>query len=129
MAGLSEPAFEKLIKLMQMTQASASDNERLNAVKMANMLLKAADYNWEDLLRGRVLTFPTDTPDLSKAKSTKRYDNQDEINGYFDKVLHGARPPQGGFREFVDSLHDFWQQKGFLTEAQYNAIKKSALRS
>lgn len=127
MAGLSEPAFEKLVKLLQMT-VSATDNEKLSAIKMANVLLKAADYNWEDLLRGKIVTFPADTPNLTQPKSANNSTlyRGPEIKDFFNILLNDPEIATSDFMPFVTSVYEQWKLSGGLSEKQYNVIKRSA---
>ena len=103
MTGISEPAFERLIKLMQVT-TSGTDGEILSAIKMANVFLKKADYNWEDLLRSKVVTFPNNTPDLKKPGGG-RITNAAKIEGYFDAIQNQGI--NGGFADFIQSDTSF----------------------
>jgi hypothetical protein len=41
--------IERLVKLLNLTN-STSDNEALNAIRIANKTLKASSLNWEDVL-------------------------------------------------------------------------------
>lgn len=43
---------EKFTKLMQMT--TSGDGEALNAIRMANAMLKRLNMNWADLLKGKI---------------------------------------------------------------------------
>lgn len=47
------PKQELLIKLMGMT-GSASDGEALNAMRLANKLVKDAGWTWERILQGKI---------------------------------------------------------------------------
>jgi hypothetical protein len=110
MTGLSEPAFEKLIKLLMLTQ-SCTDAERLSAIKMANTLLKAASYNWEDLLRSKVVTFPVEAPDLTPPKTaSERFDNAQEILPYFETIFN-RQPLSPNFTTFMNSVYDWWSRR------------------
>jgi len=112
--------FEKFIKLMMMT-TSPSDGEALNACRMANGLLLEANLDWRDFLQGKAQI--VSTPGL-KGVQGKRYTNSDEINRMLDQVLSHTR---GGtsFHNFIMSLNDWWKDNSYLTEKQYNALRKS----
>ena len=54
------------------------------------------------------------------------YGNDAEIDALFD-ALNSRH--LGTFQSYVDSVHEWWEEKGFLTEKQYNVIKNAAQRS
>jgi hypothetical protein len=120
-------------KLMMMT-TSDNDQEALIAIRKANRILKMAQVTWEDMLKALAAPArppPRPEPDwqnVNPASAThiksKKFSNEKEIDGYFDRIF--ARDMSGDFGEFVISVHIWWKDKGFLTERQYNAIKKSA---
>ena len=123
------------IKLMMMT-GSSHDAEALVAIRKANAILAEANVNWEEFLaaldqqsRSSYMTPP------SKRKQTKdptefhdvdsKHTNEAEIDGLFERVydrIHSG----SSFYEFVQSVHDFWIQKGYLTEKQYQAIRRAS---
>ena len=111
--------FEKFIKLMMMT-TSPNDGEVLNAVRMANAALIEANLNWDEFLRGKARI----TGDTPTVHSGKKYDNASEINQMFDAVLQNVKPGSSFFK-FLESIHDWWDVKGWLTEKQYNALRKT----
>ncbi len=116
--------FERLIKLMMMAQ-SPNDGEALIALRKANAILASSNRNWEELLRGKVAIsdFP-DAPSLGgdlKTSGGVKYTDP-HISTMLDDLL---REVQGGFRTFVESINEWWGQKGSLTEKQYNSVKKS----
>jgi len=134
------PRVETFIKLMMMS-TSSNDNEALSALRHANAMLAAANNNWEDFVRGKVKMEPgliTDpfagAPDPT-GKTRPRsggggntHTDETEINGYFEKLLVVNGGVKTGFRTFVESVYEWWEEKGFLTEKQYETIKKAATR-
>jgi hypothetical protein len=115
--------FEIFIKLMMMTQSS-SDQEALTALRKANAKLASINRNWEELLRGKVTT--AEFPDIAMGGNLNtgggvKYTDQ-FITVMLDDLLLEV---QGSFRTFVTDINRFWEEKGFLTEKQYNVIKKS----
>jgi hypothetical protein len=122
--------FEILIKLMMMA-TSDNDGEALTALRKANAKLAAINRNWEELLRGKVAIsdFPEAPPmggDLKTGGGVKYTDPF--ISTMFDDIfkdLGTALKGGGGFRDFITDVHRFWEEKGFLTEKQYAAVKKS----
>lgn len=115
--------FEIFIKLMMMA-TSTNDGEALTALRKANAKLAAINRNWEELLRGKVAAadFP-DIPmggDLDRGRGVKHTDPF--ISTMLDELLQNTK---GGFADFVSDVNRFWEEKGFLTEKQYQAIRKS----
>lgn len=118
--------FEIFIKLMMMA-TSDNDQEALTALRKANAKLAAINRNWEELLRGKVTTidFPDAPPmggDLKTSSSRGPQYTDPFITTMLDDLM---RSVSGGFRDFVSDINRFWEEKGFLTEKQYQAIKKS----
>lgn len=111
--------FEKFIKLMMMT-TSPNDGECLTAVRMANATLMEANLNWDEFLRGKAKI----TGDTTPNHSGKKYQNAVEIEAMFNSILATARRGTS-FYNFIKSLSDWWEANGFLTEKQYNALRKS----
>jgi len=130
---------ERFVKLMMMT-ASDNDGEALVALRKANAILAEANVNWEEFLQAvdtnkTVTAKPKEKPpwdsdgfsDIGR-NAHGQYTDADEINMLFEKVYAKTRPGSS-FMEFLDSVHTWWENNGFLTEKQYSAIRKSALRS
>ncbi len=58
------------------------------------------------------------------ASSTRgTYQSDDEVEDAFDTLLR--RNHSDSFREFLDSVHEWWEEKGFLTERQWSALKNA----
>lgn len=120
--------FEIFIKLMMLT---TSDNEaEANVARCkANAILAGMNRNWEELLRGKVAVsdFP-DAPSMggplhtSSGSGVKHTDPF--ITTMFDDLLNSLSN-NNSFKSFVEDVHRFWEEKGFLTEKQYQSIKKS----
>ena len=124
------------IKLMQMT-TSPNDNEALVALRKANKILAASKINWAELLGSakedqsfRVPPSkrqPRPEPQWEDVGGTGvKHTNEVEINGMFERVLKTNMSE--GFAEFVESVHIWWERRGFLTDPQYRAIKRAADR-
>lgn len=73
-------------------------------------LKKLADQSTQGSLD--IDTFPPDT-----------HTDADEIEALFDAAQ------QASPSEFLDSLYDWWETKGFLTELQFNKLQEIAERS
>jgi hypothetical protein len=126
----------QFVKLMMMT-TSSHDQEALTAIRKANAILASANVNWEEFL-GAV--------DEVKASST-RHANSDsdfsDINGsssyrgsgacsdaslidpMFEQAFANVRPGSS-FRDFIESIHEWWETRGYLTQRQFQALRKAA---
>lgn len=119
------PEFETFIKLM-MLSTSSNDSEALTALRKANAKLDSMNRTWEELLRGKVTTldFP-DAPviggDLKLSSGGVKHTDP-HISIMLDDLMQSVR---GSFRDYIESVNEWWEAKGFLTEKQYAAIKKS----
>jgi hypothetical protein len=131
-------------KLMMLT-TSTNDHEALTALRKANAILAGDRISWAELLEG--LSKPKRTAEASvrrnrkKAKASRsppprrepepdrwqRYDNAQEINLMFACVYHNG--VGGTFAAFIESIHAFWTQHGFLTEKQFAALRQAAERA
>jgi hypothetical protein len=117
--------FDKFIKLMMMT-TSDHDHEALVALRKANAMLDSDDRNWEELLRGKV-TMQVPWP-ASPGRPSQHHTNADEINDMFSELMMKV-PYNSSFRVFIEDVHAWWEQKGFLTNNQYNALKRAYQRT
>ena len=119
---MQAPKFEKFIKLMKMT-TSPSEGEVLNAIRMANALLLEANLDWDDFLRGKA-KIVGGSASAQTTYSGKKYTNSNEIESMLEAVLNNVRSGTS-FRTFIESLRDWWESNQFLTEKQYNALRKT----
>jgi hypothetical protein len=103
----------RFIKLMMMT-TSDMDGEALTALRMANAMLAEDNLNWEEFCNGK---------DQQQRQYTAHTDI-DNIDKMF-AVLFDTVPATDGFREFIESVHAFWERTGRLTPRQYDAIKRA----
>ena len=125
----------KLIKLLGMT-TSQNDGEALNAIRMVNAMLKVNKLDWDSAIAGskpQPIHKPpprpqgrgtTDTAPKYKPPSSRYTDP--EIPRMLQSLM---RDSQGDFRDFVQSLNEFWENKGFLTEGQYEEITNTNERA
>lgn len=135
--GKDSDELKMLIKLMGMT-TSSSDNEALNACRMANKWLQSKGYNWHDLLTGKV-TVEADpfaaapsvsvnvhnaAPRYAAAAPPRQYDNIKEIEGFFTKLELKYLPPS--VQDNINRIQTEWKRKGFLLYGDYSALKKEA---
>ncbi len=119
---MQAPKFEKFIKLMKMT-TSPVDGECLNAIRMANSFLMEANLDWDDFLRGKAKIIGGSASSQA-SYSGKKYTNSDEIERMLEATLASVRKGTS-FRVFIESLRDWWESNQFLTEKQYNALRKT----
>ena len=126
-----------LTKLMMMT-SSENDQEALTALRKANKILKEAGVNWEELLDAlskpaQAAPPPRPEPEWEdvgfrageKHRGVK-HTNKEEIDKYFAQIF--SQELRESFAEFVESVNIWWRQHGFLTDPQYQAIKRAAER-
>jgi hypothetical protein len=128
------PNLNTLIKLMMMT-TSDHDGEALNALRIANAILAKANSNWDDLLRKKLHLDATDpfasAPSMA-AKSTTHTTRDPakvlEVEGFFQK-LYARGSKLGTFAAFVDDVYKQWRESGYLTQKQFDVIKRAAQRT
>lgn len=131
------------VKLMMMT-TSPNDAEALTALRKANAMLASANVNWAEYL-SKGATAPKEdqtyrTPPSQRQRranegnpftaaagggtsSSEKFDDEKEINKLFEQAFRNAT---GGFAAFLESVHEWWEEKGFLTSKQYYAVKRAA---
>lgn len=128
-----------LTKLMMLT-TSDNDNEALSAMRKANAILAEDNVNWEEFLNALDITRRNKEASVRRqqrranddanaftdvtGRGGQRFDDETIINSMFERAF--ANAGQGGFRDFLESVHQWWETKKFLTEKQYYAIKKAA---
>ncbi len=130
----------KLIKVMAMTQ-SANDGEALNAIRMANEMLKVKKLDWDKAIAGTskvsdaysaIRNAPqyrppprqqmrpsgrgtTDTmPNRPQSQFTDR-----NIPRMIESLL---RDTKGDFRDMLQSFKEQWDNRHYLTERQYEVL-------
>lgn len=119
----------KLIKLMMMT-TSPNDGEALTAIRKANALLAEANVNWEEFINA-VETNKQSKPSSNRSSDFEdvsvgnKFKDADVINTMFERAYRRT-PPGSSFREFLDSVHMWFEINGDLTEKQYLALKRAA---
>lgn len=130
-----------LIKLMLMT-TSPHDGEALVAIRKANAILAEANVNWAEFLAAVETTKAADqayrTPpsqrrhrsedsnafsDVGGGGSGEKFNDPAVIDPLFEAAFAKS---SGSFSGFLESVFDWWSEKGFLTEKQFYAIKRAA---
>src|ERR1700755_3091074 len=136
-----------LVKLLMMT-TSTHDAEALVAIRKANAILGEMNLNWAEFLSGVEAKSGAQQEDNSWRQKpserqkrrqsnddnafsqagnasngrTTKYDNQEEINRYFDLAFNNT-DSGSSFMSFLESVFEWWEDKGFLTEKQYYAVR------
>lgn len=114
--------FRRLKLYMNMT-LSGSEQEILTAIRKANEIVDRSKTTWDRIL-DRTIKIEVEIESFEDANTgpnkvdaaTKRR----EINDAFDVVL--SSDPTGDFADFVASLKDQWDRKGFLSGPQIEAL-------
>lgn len=106
--------LDKFIKVMLMT-TSTHDGEVLNAIRMANAMLVEQNINWREFLEKIY--------DAKKTKG-KKHSADTDIDTMFEELMQSIHPRKSFYR-FVESVYESYLENGFLTPAQYDAIKKA----
>ncbi len=122
----------QLRKLMGMT-GSDSDGEALNALRMANRLLKKSDLSWADVLDRCVTASAVNGSGYTTSTRADADDGFDEDHGEdsLDETIQNAFDELRGvqmspsFRAFVDDVERKWNQTGYLTPGQRAPILKA----
>jgi len=132
----------KLVKVMMMTESS-NDGEVLNAIRMANAMLKANKLDWEKAIagtskvsdayaamRGAPQYRPPPRPPMKPAgrgttdtmpeypRPKSQYTDRN-IPRMIESLL---RDTKGDFRDMLQSFKQHWDAKHYLTERQYEVL-------
>jgi len=116
--------FKRLKKLMMMT-LSDSDNEALMSLRQANKILTGYGIDWDRVLDKTVTVVneveegPDDLSDYPARDKGRQDDEVDEAFTYLG---------QGRTSSFIESLHDQWERKRWLSPAQRDALFKTVER-
>lgn len=128
--------FRILKKLMNMT-LSGADQERLTAIDKANEIVRRSDTTWDRIL-DRVITIENQIESVEAATSFTRDGSPSAVaarRAAFAKRVEEAFAAiedtdlRGEFADFIASLRSQWDSKGRLSEAQAEALFKSAKRA
>jgi hypothetical protein len=119
----------RLVKLLGMT-SSEHDGEALNAMRMANDLVKAAGKTWEDVLTTENvvnITLQRRQPAPFKAEedwSPPHLTDKVLIDAMFRAIYAQPRSDNEEFWQWVDSVHQQWLDRKRLTPGQYQAVRR-----
>lgn len=130
----------RLAKLLALT-GSDNDAEALAAVRKANEMVRGHNMTWAEVVT-------VDTQPLINIMVQRRsgmgmaqpasgkVDGEDKdwlpphlndasiIDPMFRAIFAQPRTGSEEFWQFMDSVHNSWQQKGSLTSGQYNALRR-----
>jgi len=132
----------KLTKIMRMTESS-SDGEALAAVRLANRMLAEIGITWADVLA----VGPSDRSHLvPPSRRGSRFNSKPSGSAYGRRAQQGGGQGDNGrntgdeidewltalrgapgsldFKMFIGSVTDFWEKRGYLTDAQYAAVRR-----
>ena len=118
----------RLLKLLAMT-TSDNDGEALNAMRKANAYIDSWKMTWEDVLTQHKVMNIT----LHQAQPAYQGDERDwdpphlrdkvVIDTMFRAIYAQPRSDNEEFWTFMDSVHQYWKDKGRLTPKQFQAIR------
>lgn len=104
------PKHELLIKMMGMTQ-SDNDNQALVAIRKANEVLKAAGWDWERVLRGKIKVVENPFAGKNPFESLRTQKTPDPDDGFVmsprPKRTASARPPKPTTNPGVGMMWEF----------------------
>lgn len=122
----------KLTKLLAMT-TSDSDGEALNALRLANRMLTAEKLTWEEVLSAPAGNMLTVT--VTRHPGPGAFQDADWVAPHlkdrlvieimFRAIFAQPRSDNEEFWQFMDSIHNRWQQYHNLSQGQYDALKRS----
>jgi hypothetical protein len=118
--------FGQLKKFMMLT-TSENDNEAVAALRRANAILAAHTYTW-DAVFARLVKIDNQVEDASTYDNPAR-DASDRKQRIKEALEVAMRDASGSFKQFLDDLSDQFERKGYLSQAQYEAVIKSARRA
>ena len=116
---MDEKSFERLIKILELTR-SDNDSESLTSIRCANNLLDKNSLRWPDVLKARVQIKVVEKVVEKVVKVDKEPTDYESLFDYIE--MHSTSEP---LLSFTESLRDFYDAKGFLTEKQAQALYKN----
>lgn len=136
---------DKLVKILMLSTSDA-DGEALNAIRMANAMLKSAKVNWREFLAGKGGPMPSWQVEeiktlrarnqilqemieaLQQSQTYKSADEfepeQQESANIEDMIETCLDHVMGGARDFIESLEAAYTKWGRLTPKQFSALQK-----
>lgn len=119
--------FGTFKKLMERT-TSDSDAEALTALRAANRLLAAEGLSWTRVLDRSIRVVAEYEEHASTSSAANKHENGDidAGNKEIDRAFEILSDIKGGFSDFIESLHEQWSERRWLSRAQRNALLKAA---
>lgn len=127
---------ERLIKIMGLT-TSSSDGEALSALRKVNEILAGEKLSWAEVLapQGSVVNITLQhTPPQSHYKAEEDWvaphlKDKVTIDLMFRAIFSQPRTGNEGFWQWMDSVHQWYQEHGSLTPKQYQPLRQCYQRS
>ena len=119
---------DKLVKLLNLTRSS-NDAEALSAIRKANDLISTYDTGWDELLNVKpAMILRKDSHTRPKppppTQTVQGKFSGERVEFMLDEYSKEAERNSKKENSFMQSLCDWYDDKGFLTEKQYNALEK-----
>lgn len=114
----------KFAKLMQLS-TSTYEGEALNAIRMANAILAEADLSWDDFISQKeIIINEIEYKDNENKDNIQKIDIEECLNieEMFTMCLYRIKVESG--LNFIKSLKEFYDRRGYLTVKQQEALKK-----
>jgi hypothetical protein len=129
--------FHKLKKLMMLT-LSSNDHEALAALKKANEIVARSSTDWNRIFERLVTVDVEEMPDDVEAApphhtvDVAREQRRAEVNDLLEQLraldwTHAGSHAVSTAR-FIDDLAQQWTEKGWLSDAQVEALRKTLNR-
>lgn len=123
---------DRLIKIMGLT-TSDQDGEALSALRKANEMLAAEKVTWAEVLQAHKQT--TINISAPRAGPQSFHQSTDDwiaphlkdkvtIDLMFRAIYQQPRTGNEDFWQWLDSVHNDFNKKTFLTPGQYEAVRK-----
>lgn len=125
MKPISLTDLSKLKKMMAMT-TSSQEGEQLNAIRMANKILKDNGLTWEDIFSRTVNVAQTIIMEEPVIET------EDKSNAIQESFNYLRARQLGDFRKFITSLEEQWEDQAYLSKEQrvalFNAVRREQAR-
>lgn len=113
--------FRRFKGMMERT-TSDNDHEALASMRAANRLLVREGLTWTRVLdRSVSINLPFET-----AADAHGEPDRDEMEALFEQAMEGAN---GEFRDVLESIHEQWERKHWLSPKQRQVVEDAARRS
>jgi hypothetical protein len=117
-----ESVREKIAKLLNLT-SSDNDGEALNAIRIANQILKKNGLDWPTLIEeDKPIRYQAKEPPVTPAPMKVHIVDEDDVHEIIDFIKDNAW--EDFDYSFVDSIEKNFEEYHRLTRRQMNALKK-----